>query len=98
MPEPQDVKELPSEGAESDDVEVNRDLFKDQYGRSIPFFLHDSIKKNFSRRNLTRDIKVRREPLDLTCLIIDSFSSAETRRNCTGYSLWLRHSSCRYLV
>lgn len=64
MPEPRnDVEELHSEGAESGDGEVNRDLFKDQHGRSIPFFLHKSIKKRFSRRNLTRDIKVPHEPL-----------------------------------
>lgn len=58
MPGPQDdVEELHSEGAESDAVEVNRELFKD-----VKFFLHESIKKNFSRRNLTQDIKVRYEP------------------------------------
>lgn len=54
MPDPQDdVGELQSEGTESDGVEVNGELFK-----NIKFFLHKSIKKNFSRRNLTRDIKV----------------------------------------
>jgi hypothetical protein len=57
MPEPQDdTEELHSDGADSEDVEINRDLFKD-----IAFFLHKSIKKNFSRRNLTRDIEVRCE-------------------------------------
>jgi hypothetical protein len=60
MLEPQDdVNELNSEGADGSDVEVNRDLFKDQYGHSIEFFLHKSIKKKFSQRNLTRDIEVR---------------------------------------
>jgi hypothetical protein len=95
MLEPED--ELHSEGSESDDAEVNRDLFKDQHG-SVKFFLHESIKKRFSRRNLTRNIEVRREPLDLTRLIIDSFPSAETWRNCTGHSLRLRHGSCRCLI
>lgn len=65
MPEPQDVEELQSEEVESEDVEVNRDLFKDQYGFRIAFFLHKSIKKSFSRRNLTRDIEVRLTPLNL---------------------------------
>ena len=52
MPEPQDdVEESFSEGAFFD--EVNRDLFKD-----VKFFLHQSVKKNFARRKLTRDIKV----------------------------------------
>ena len=90
--EPQDdvdVEELHSEAGSEHD-EINRDLFKD-----IAFFLHKSIKKNFSRRNLIRDIVVRREPLDLTRLIIDSISFAETRRNCTGHRYWLRHSSRR---
>lgn len=59
---PVDVEELHSEGA--DHVEVNRDLFKDQHG-SIEFFLHESIKKKFSRRNLTRDIEVRHECMSL---------------------------------
>lgn len=59
MPEPKvDTEEFHSEGADSEDVEINRNLFKD-----IAFFLHESIKKNFSRRNLTRDIEVRREAL-----------------------------------
>jgi hypothetical protein len=80
MSEPQDDV---SEGTKSDE-EVNHDLFKDQDG-SVKFFLHESIKKKFARRNLTRDIEVRREPLDLTRLI-DSFLSAETRRNCMEQS------------
>ena len=87
------MEELHSEEAESE-VEVNRDLFKD-----IKFFLHESIKNNFARRNLTRDIKVRRHKLlDLIRLGIDSFSSVETRRNCTSHLSWLRHSSYRCLV
>lgn len=56
-----DVDELQSEEAGSEDVEVNRDLFKDEHGFPVAFFLHRSIKKSFSRRNLTRDIKVRHE-------------------------------------
>ena len=59
MPEPQnDAEGSHPEGADSEDVEINRDLFKD-----VAFFLHESIKKKFSRRNLTRDIEVRREAL-----------------------------------
>ena len=69
MPKPQDdVEELHSDGAESNEVEVNRDLFKD-----IKFYLHESIKKRFSRNNLTRDIEVGHEPLDLTPLANNSF-------------------------
>ena len=68
MHEPQD--DVGSEGAESDDDEVNRGLFK-----NAKFFLHESIRKKFSRRNLTRDIEVRNEPLklDLTHLVIEPF-------------------------
>lgn len=65
MPGPQnDVIELMEEEDEvaSDDARMNRDLFKDQHGFPIGFFLHKSIKKGFSRRNLSRDIKVRYEP------------------------------------
>jgi hypothetical protein len=82
MPEPQDdVEELHSEGAEPDD-EVNRDLFKD-----VKFYFHESVKKDFSRRNLARDIKVGHEPLDFTRIVIDLFSSVETWRNCTSHIL-----------
>ena len=77
MPESQGDVHL--EGTESEDLEVNHDLFK-----GVIFVLHESITKNFSRQNLIQDIEVRRESLDLIRLIIDSFSSVEIRRNCTG--------------
>ena len=95
MPEPED--ESHSEGPESDGAELNRDLFKDQHG-SVKFFIHESIKKKFPRRNLTRNIQVRREPLNFTRLIIDTCPSAETWRDCTEQSFRLRHSSCRCLI
>jgi hypothetical protein len=53
-----DAKEMHSDRAESEDVEVNRDLFKYQNGHPIAFFLHGSIKKDFYRQNLTRNIEV----------------------------------------
>jgi hypothetical protein len=82
---PDDVDELQSEEADSEDVEVNHDLFKDEHGFPIAFFLHKSIKKSFSRRNLTRDIKVRHEFPPRLSTMVHLVLFAETRRNCTGH-------------
>jgi len=61
-PEYDNVDELQSAGAESEDAdEVNRNLFRDKHGIRTAFFLHESIKGRFSRQNLTRDIEVRHE-------------------------------------
>lgn len=54
----ENVDELQSGGTESEDAEVNHNLFQDQHGFRIAFFLHESIKRSFLRRNLTRDIEV----------------------------------------